>query len=124
MNNLFFLEAKCIKYGKVFYPRYDLGADDAWVLTYGEKALPVGQKVGAENVIKFTEKKIRNGPQYKCPWCGNKGYVHCGSCHNITCYNADFNEFTCAYCGNSGEVTGVISNEELNNNIKVSGYGQ
>lgn len=124
MDNLFFLEAKCIKCRKLFYPRYDLGADNAWVLTYGKKELPVGQRADAGNVVRFNVTKMRNGPQYKCPWCGNRGYVRCGVCHNITCYNNNFNEFTCAYCGNSGNVTGVISGDELNNSIKTSGNGQ
>lgn len=48
------------------------------------------------------------GPQYKCPYCGNKGYVRCGSCGKITCKPNNTKEFTCAHCGNSGVANGVI----------------
>ena len=45
---------------------------------------------------------------YECPYCGNKGYVKCGSCQEWTSKNADTTHFKCAACENSGEVSGYI----------------
>ncbi len=49
----------------------------------------------------------------KCPDCGNTGFVKCGVCSELSCYNDGY--FTCAVCGNSGEVSGTIS--DLNGNM-------
>ncbi len=43
----------------------------------------------------------------KCPYCGCTTYVECGVCHQLTCYD-DNGTFTCAICGNRGEVDGTI----------------
>lgn len=124
MDNLFFLEAKCVKCGKVFYPRYDLGADDSWVLTYGQKELPLGQKVTGDSGPKFNISSRRTGPQYKCPWCGNTDFVKCGNCGKITCHDSNSESFSCAHCGNSGKVSGVISGDDMKGMVKSSGSGQ
>lgn len=123
MDNLFFLEAKCVNCGKIFYPRYDLAADDCWVLTYGQKELPAGQKAaGGAPRINIT--KMRTGPQYNCPWCGNTDYVKCGRCGKITCHDSNTDRFTCAHCGNEGKIEGFISNEDMKSMVKSSGSGQ
>ena len=49
---------------------------------------------------------------YHCPICGNKHIVRCGRCHHITCYDQRGN-FTCAYCGNSGKVSGTMKRIEV-----------
>jgi len=52
---------------------------------------------------------------YRCPICGNKDIVRCGKCHNITCYDGS-GSFTCAYCGNSGRVSGVMDQVPIRDN--------
>lgn len=47
------------------------------------------------------------GAGYRCPICGNEGIVRCGKCHRITCYSGK-GLFRCAYCGNTGQVSGVM----------------
>lgn len=124
MENLFFLEAKCLKTRKLFYPRYDLGADDYWVLTYGEKTLPAGHSAAGAQGPRFNIPRRRVGPQYKCPWCGDTDFVRCGRCHNLTCHDAGSKDFTCAHCGNTGKITGTISGDDMKNMVKSSGSGQ
>lgn len=124
MDNLFFLEAKCVKTKQVFYPRYDLGADDSWVLTYGQKDLPIGHQVtgGAGPGVQITRRRV--GPQYKCPWCGNTDFVRCGRCGKITCHSVFDENFSCVHCGNAGKVNGVISGDDMKGMVKSSGSGQ
>lgn len=124
MENLFFLEAKCVKFGEIFYPRYDLGADDSWVLTYGQKNLPIGQKTSGDGELRFNITKMRVGPQYKCPWCGNTDFVRCGKCGKITCHDSRSDDFSCVHCGNSGKISGSISNDDMKGMVKSSGMGQ
>lgn len=118
MDNLFFLEVKCCKTKNTFYARFDYAADDCWALTYGLKNLPVGEKVstgGSQQDIS----NMRTGPQYKCPFCGNVGFVKCNSCGKLTCYDQS-GYFNCAYCSNSGTVSGHIEKIDVTN----SGRGQ
>lgn len=49
---------------------------------------------------------------YHCPICGNKHIVRCGRCHHITCYDGS-GHFTCAYCGNNGQVSGTMRQIEV-----------
>lgn len=51
-----------------------------------------------------------------CPYCGNTGFVHCGECGELTCYDGE-DWFTCAHCGNSGSVTAGWEG------VKLSGGG-
>lgn len=48
-------------------------------------------------------------PRYSgCPGCGNDGYVRCSVCGELGCWASSSPHFTCANCGRSGEVSGVI----------------
>ncbi len=107
------MDIRCAHSKQLFHQRYDFAADDKWALTYGIKDTEfMGM---ADNMPRGTQKvdfaKMRTGPQYKCPYCGNKDFVRCGKCHALTCYD-DSGVFTCAFCGHSGRVTGVIDSLE------------
>lgn len=54
------------------------------------------------------------GRTYHCPICGNKYIVRCGKCHRITCYDGK-GRFKCAYCENSGQVSGTIQSINVYN---------
>ncbi|MDO4318733.1 MAG: hypothetical protein Q4C48_11100 [Lachnospiraceae bacterium] len=123
-ENLFFWEAQCGTAKQTFYPRFDLGADDSWVLTYGVKELPTGQQVSSAENSRLELSKMRNGPQYKCPWCGNKELAWCGSCGKMTCYNGVDRHSVCSYCGERGRIKGGLSRKEMKGSIIASGSGQ
>ena len=55
------------------------------------------------------------GRTYHCPVCGNKDIVRCGKCRRITCYDGK-GYFTCAYCGNSGKVSGTMDSIDAYDN--------
>lgn len=118
MDNLFFLEVKCSKSKNNFYARFDYAADNVWVLTYGVKDLPAGEKVSSGNSQQDIS-NMRIGPQYKCPYCQSKSFVKCGVCGNLTCYD-ESGHFDCVHCSNSGTVSGYIDKVDVSN----SGRGQ
>lgn len=110
MDDLFFLEAKCSNTHNTFYIRFDKAAGGTWCQTYGVKAVPYnanGSSTYNKMQIDISETDI--GPQYRCPYCGNESYVRCGRCGNITCKPTGVKTFTCAHCGNSGTIGGVIT---------------
>lgn len=45
-----------------------------------------------------------------CPGCHADGFVRCGRCAELGCYDTSWPQFQCASCGNSGEVSGTIAN--------------
>lgn len=108
-----FIPVNCISSHRTFYARYDYAYDNTWVLTYGLKTLPSESSgnIMSTNMSKIDVSNARVGPQYKCPYCGNRSFVHCGKCHKLTCYSGTGN-FTCDHCGNIGEVSGVIDSLE------------
>lgn len=119
MNDLFFLEVKCSKTHNAFYARFDYAADHVWALTYGVKNLPNGGYLSNRSQQQDIS-NMRIGPQYKCPYCGNVYFVKCGACGKYTCYD-DGGHFTCAYCGNSGKVSGYIEKVDTSNAGKGQG---
>ena len=114
MDNLFFLEAKCINKKKpitneyeTFYIRYDKAAGGVWTRTYGVIKAPQNATGDSFKQIRIDISQARKGPQYRCPHCGNSAYVRCG-CGKLTCMPASTKEFVCAHCGKKGVITGTI----------------
>lgn len=103
-----FVPAKCSITNRDYYVRYDYGADGRWVLTYG--VVPTDINPAERNNSPITSIDLSNsrtGPQFKCPHCGNRDFVKCGRCGELTCYDGS-GSFTCKHCGNQGKVTGHI----------------
>lgn len=123
MDNLFFLEAKCVKTNKPFYIRFDKAAGGVWCQTYGVKFAPQGVNGFANNKMTVDISKTTVGPQYKCPYCGNDNYIKCGECGKLTCFKSWDEKYLCAHCGDSG-----VMSYDNNNFIKTlegnSGVGQ
>lgn len=111
-NETVILAVNCVSAHRTFYARYDYAYDGAWVLTYGLKNMPSDESgISEGRMLKINISNSRIGPQYKCPYCGNKKFVRCGRCNKLTCYSGD-GKFTCDHCGNVGEVTGTIDTLE------------
>ena len=78
-NEAVILPVNCVSAHKTYYARYDYAYDEVWVLSYGLKEVPsdgVGSSVSG--IAKIDISNSRTGPQYKCPYCGNRMFVRCG----------------------------------------------
>lgn len=96
-----FIPAKCNKTAKEFYIREDLAADGMWVRTYGIPSIPVEEKeASSEIVIDFNNH--RQGPQYKCPHCGNKRIFLCTDCGVKACCHDGSDSWYCPITSKSG----------------------
>ena len=90
--------AKC-KNGQTYGMRTQKMEDGDWWRTW---AFPIsGSRAKSEgydlNVIKgnlYSTEKY-NG----CPYCKGSGFVVCGKCKKLTCYNGE-EALTCQWCGN------------------------
>ena len=75
-NEAVILPVNCVSAHKTYYARYDYAYDEVWVLSYGLKEVPsdgVGSSVSG--IAKIDISNSRTGPQYKCPYCGNRMFV-------------------------------------------------
>ena len=97
------MKAHCSVHKKVFYIRYDLGADDVWCESYGLKELPPeyhGEEGSGSSSLDISNSRV--GPMYKCPWCGNRSWWRHGSnssCQAISCYDGEAKNVVCGACG-------------------------
>lgn len=114
-NEAAFLSVNCVRTHKKFYARYDFAYDGVWVLTYGLKDKPfdIISRDDSINVTQIDLSNSRTGPQYRCPYCGNVGFVRCSQCGNLTCHSGN-GDFVCDHCGNMGIVSGTIDSLEGN----------
>ena len=96
--------AKCFSSHRTYGIRVEQRTDNVWYCTWAFK-LPEksGKNEGyGENMISG---KISLDPEYPgCPYCGAHGWISCGKCGKLTCYNGEEGIFTCSWCGSSGEI--------------------
>ena len=96
--------AKCPNSQKTYGIRVEKKEDGAWHETW---AFPLSeQAAGNEGYgTDMVSGRIVIDEEYPgCPYCGSSGWVACGNCGKLTCYNGSDGRFTCSWCGNSGEV--------------------
>ena len=100
MEKVFFVKAYCMTERKPFFMRYDYAADDCWVRTYGVKELSSSDAASMSGSgTNIDVSGARRGPQYKCPWCGNKSFWRHGACGTINCWDGDSDDVVCGKCG-------------------------
>jgi hypothetical protein len=102
--------ARCSHYKQSFGIRLEEKSSKNWVADW---AFPMqestAKKEGYDNsqiAGNFSIDKAYPG----CPNCERNSFCLCGQCHKVGCYehNRDRN-YTCAWCGNAGEVGGSIN---------------
>lgn len=97
--------SKCSKTKKVYGIRMEHKKDRVWHCTW---AFPVSQAIAKEEGYGTTKISghVQLDPEYPgCPYCNATGWVSCGACGKLTCWNGRTRHFTCAWCGNTGELS-------------------
>lgn len=109
--------AKCRNSHRTFGIRIERRLDNVWYCTW---AFPISE-IGASNEgygSAMISGRVDLDPEYPgCPYCGSRGWVSCGNCGKLTCWGNEERFFSCAWCGNSGEVTAAESFD-----LKGGGY--
>ena len=114
------IRVKCRKTNKEFLIRLER-EQGAWYMVLATK---MEECHTSSMPISTSELKFDNGlfagVDYSCPYCGDTSIVRCGDCGKITC-NDSGKHFTCAYCNQSGEISGNIEfadTEQFNQKAK------
>lgn len=99
--------AKCEKTKESFGMRIQKDTANTWLLTWAfEIAEELASKEGFDSESNIVGNFVTTGEYPGCPSCGAKDFFTCGACGKITCWGG--NSFTtCAWCGNSSEITFV-----------------
>ena len=89
---------RCQHNKKLFGVRIQQNHGNTWAMTW---AFPVSEK-RAQNEG-FDKETLSVSLDYSstypgCPYCTSQGFVLCGNCGKLTCYNHS-GEFNCAWCG-------------------------
>ena len=96
--------ARCKRTKKMYGIRVEKRTDWTWYCTW---AFPISEK-GASNEgygTTMISGKVDLDAEYPgCPYCGTIGWVSCGKCGKLTCWENDEN-FECSWCGATGVVT-------------------
>lgn len=94
--------AKCSKGKRTYGIRTQKMEDGDWWRTW---AFPIDEKRARKE--NYDQTKIQGNlyctEDYPgCPYCGTKGFVLCGNCHKISCWNGE-TSLTCPWCGSKLE---------------------
>lgn len=108
--------AKCPKNNRTYGMRTQKMSDGDWWRTW---AFPINEKKAHNEGYDITEVKGGLNPMEEypgCPYCGTKGFVQCGRCRKLSCYNGE-EQIVCKWCGN------LMSNFVTSESFDVSGGG-
>lgn len=96
--------AKCKSAKRPFGIRIEKRTNNVWYCTWAFKlSEQVGSNEGYGSAM--ISGRVDVDPEYPgCPYCGSTGWVSCGNCGKLTCYNGEGHTFTCTWCGQSGEL--------------------
>ena len=109
--------ATCQKINNTFGIRAEK-IDSEWHFTW---AFPLSERMGKREGYdsKTINGSIRIDSEYPgCPHCKGCGFVHCGSCRKVVCWDSRSTKFKCPVCGNMGEIKITEKFED----IKGGGY--
>ncbi len=103
------ITAKCSKGKQTYGIRIQKMEDGDWWRTW---AFPIDEKRASKESYDATKAQ---GNLYVtegypgCPYCGTKGFVQCGSCHKLSCWNGE-SRLVCPWCGS--EMKEIVSAKE------------
>ncbi len=90
---------KCVKAKQIYGVRVQKMSDGDWWRTWTFKIDP--KNAQAEGYDKTpVQGNLYSTDEYPgCPHCGAEGFVQCGKCQKISCWNGE-EKMTCPWCGN------------------------
>ncbi|MDD4262230.1 MAG: TerY-C metal binding domain-containing protein [Syntrophaceticus schinkii] len=102
--------SKCSESKKTFGIRFERTGPNQWEFTwaFAIKAESAKREGYDKTVIRGDILKGINYPG--CPYCKSGGFFLCG-CGKLNCWDGNKQIVTCAWCGNTAELSGAI--EEL-----------
>ena len=110
---------KCGEVHKTYGIRAEKKAANSWLFTW---AFPIKESSAKREGYDKTSigGNIERSSEYPgCPYCGGKGFVHCGKCGKLSCWDEEEVLFSCHHCGHTGEIG--MSADEFDD-IKAGDY--
>ena len=108
------LPARCAVTGSPFAIRVTV-KDGRAVAEEGRRVSPGSPGQNPGNLVKI---QLANGitvsRTYHCPHCGNKNFVKCAKCGQVSCHDGS-GQSTCPFCGLTNRVGGIIQSITVQN---------
>lgn len=116
-----FVEARCRRTKELFLMRFEQQGTQQWALVARRvrnktaSTLPARTVAGRTQATLHMSGSIRVDPSYRgCPHCETAGYysssfVKCNECGRLSCSTPSASEFTCAWCGKGGPISGTVA---------------
>jgi predicted RNA-binding Zn-ribbon protein involved in translation (DUF1610 family) len=106
-NSVLFISLVCSHTREPSVGRF-VWTGSAYTLVAASRQRP-GSVIPGENQQQRIDAAFGTAEDYPgCPGCGADGFVRCGQCRKLGCWDDSWELFTCPRCGNSGRVTGEI----------------
>lgn len=117
-NNVVIVPAKCQHTGKMYGIRAER-RNGGWHMNWAFE-LPEDEAVRENFGEETISGRVVIDPEYPgCPYCGGKGFVHCGKCGKLSCWDEEEVLFSCHHCGHTDEIG--MSADEFDD-IKAGDY--
>ena len=97
--------ARCRKSRQTYGIRIERRTDNVWYCTW---AFPISEEGASHEGYgsSMISGRVEIDGEYPgCPYCGGMGWVSCGKCSKLTCWDYAEKYFNCMWCGNSGEIS-------------------
>lgn len=112
VRNIVIVMARCCRGAQGFGLRFERRSDIQWLATW---AFPV--RIGLAEREGYDRSQISGAIQTAstypgCPHCGNRSFFRCGACGKVACWDGESRSVTCPWCGNGGELSGMIKSLE------------
>lgn len=91
---------RCNKENKAFGVRVQKMKDGDWYRTWAFKVNARHAKNEGYDTNKVVGNLCATEEYPGCPYCGSKGFVQCGTCKKLTCWNGE-ESMTCHWCGST-----------------------
>ena len=101
--------AKCPKTREAYGMRTQKMEDGDWWRTWAFKISSNRAKSEGYDLNKIKGNLYHTSTYNGCPYCGSFGFVKCGKCQKLTCYNNE-TSLTCQWCGN--QMTNITAAED------------
>lgn len=83
-------------------------ADEAWHLTWADRALPTFPP-GTKKELDVSAGLVVDPKYPGCPFCGAASIFRCGRCEGVCCWDGMKQVVTCSHCDNAGAISGGIT---------------
>lgn len=108
--------SRCLRRGEPFGIRFEASSEGKeWAATWAFDVSEAAGKREGYDRQRITGSFVAFEGYPGCPYCKNHGYVKCGKCGRLCCYDGSATRTKCTWCGYAADVGGIIDDLDSGN---------